>query len=138
MRARWTMSSAWARVAAMAAALLVAGCADGDDGDDNRDDGDDQGGLVDAAPDDGATPDGGAVDGGDTVRAAEVCAVLCRAFAECNGQVADPLCDADCIADLAECSTAEVDALDACGAGECGDLTDCVLAVECAAGTTLP
>ena len=134
MRARWTGPSAWACGVAMAAALLVAGCADGGDGDG----GDDQGASVDAAADDGATPDGGPVDGGDTARAAEVCAVLCGAFAGCNDQVTDPLCDADCIADLAECSTAEVDALDACGAGECAALTDCVLAVECAAGTAPP
>lgn len=137
MRARWTRSSAWARVAAIAAVLLGAGCADGDDSD--GDDVDDGSGLIDAAPDgdDAAAPDGGGVDGG-TARAAEVCAVLCGAFAECNEQTADPLCDADCIADLAECSAAEVDALDACGAGECGELTDCVLAVECAAGSTIP
>lgn len=140
MRARWTGVGAWARVAAVAAALLVASCADGgdDDNDGDGDDGDDQGEAIDAAADDGVTPDGGGLDGGDTARAAEVCAGVCGAFAECSDQTPDPLCDADCIADLAECSTEEVDALEACAAGECGDLTDCVLAVDCASGSTLP
>ena len=98
---------------------------------------------VDAASSDGAVLDAGHAGDGGALTAESVCAGLCPALSVCAGSTPSATCTADCSADLADCSAAQLESLAACNTAGCAmgamapAIVECLTMVACI-GTGAP
>ena len=98
---------------------------------------------VDAAYSDGAVLDAGHAGDGGALTAESVCAGLCPALSVCAGSTPSATCTADCSADLADCSAAQLESLAACNTAGCAmgamapAIVECLTMVACI-GTGAP
>ena len=126
------------RRAILAFALFLAGCDDsGDAADANPAVADASPDEIDARPADAmvSLPDG-AVSGSDAgpgVNVQTACARACSHIAMCFMEPVGT-CEAECSADLADCSQAEVQQVYDCGGVECDQLKTCIGSIPCVMG----